>query len=99
MPRGGPGSAEPRKLPAGWPRMAPALVWSWHAGQWWVVGLAKDLATAQASAGLRLLNTLNGTHGNRLLGCKPITPRLGCRFVATDRDGDPQTEWETIHGD
>jgi hypothetical protein len=97
MPKSGPGSAGTLKLPAGWPRTSPFLVWSWAAGAWWVVGHASDLDTARRDAAARLANTVNGTRGNAILGRKPIEPREGCRFIATTRDGDPQTEWEVAN--
>ena len=98
MARGGPGSAAKRKLPTGWPRTAPFLVWSYTDGTWWRVGQALDLRAAQIDAAQRLLNTLNGTLGNRVLGTHPLKPRQGARFAATARDGDPQTQWEAMHG-
>lgn len=102
MPRG-PGTADTLKLPAGWPRTAPALVWAWHDclshdGTWWVVARAADLESAQRDADARLANVTRGTTGNLYKGCPPIEARTGARFVATTRDGDPQTEWEACNG-
>jgi hypothetical protein len=97
MPRGGPGSAAPRKLPTGWPRTDPYLVWSYFDGAWWRVAGALSLHDAQVIAANRLLNVLNGTHGSRALGTAGIKPRPDARFAATARDGDPQTQWEAMH--
>lgn len=95
MPRG-PGSVAKLRLPAGWPRTAPAVVWSYFEGTWWRVDGAQSLPEAQVIAANRLSNVSNGTHGSRQLGTAGIRPRSGARFIATDRSGDPQTEWEAI---
>lgn len=96
MPRG-PGSVAKLRLPTGWPATAPFLVWSYFDGRWWRVGHAPDLHTAQVDAAQRLLNALNGTTGSTRLGTAGLKPRQGARFVATARDGDPQTQWEAAH--
>jgi hypothetical protein len=100
MPRG-PGTADTLKLPAGWPRTAPALVWSWHecpghTGAWWVVDQGTDIGAARGAAKVRLANVTRGTTGDRYKGCPPIEARTGARFVATTRDGDPQAAWEAL---
>jgi len=97
MPRGGPGSAAPRKLPAGWPRTDPFIVWSYIEGAWWRVDCAPRLAVAVALADARQINVTAGTNGNAHNGTSPIKARTGAQFVATARDGDPQTQWEATH--
>lgn len=94
--RGGPGSVTGRKLPPGWPRTEAALVWSWSGGRWWRVDGGSSLAVMQASAVARQAATAKGTRGSAKLGVRPMEAMPGCRFVATLRDGDPQTEWERL---
>jgi hypothetical protein len=93
MPRG-PGTADTLKLPAGWPRTAPYLVWSYWQGAWWVVDHGGDPTAMAASAAARRVLTASGTRGNARLGTKPLAPMPESRFVVTDRHGDPQAEWE-----
>jgi hypothetical protein len=97
MPRGGPGSAAPRKLPSGWPRTDPFLVWSYIEGAWWRVDCALSLDAARDAADTRQINVTAGTNGNAHNGTRPIKPRAGAQFVATARDGDPQSQWEATH--
>lgn len=84
------------RLPAGWPRTAPFLVWSWTHGAWWRVDGRATLEEARASAAWRQANVDQGTSGDRRLGTAAIRPRAGARFVVTDKLGDPRTGWEAI---
>lgn len=96
MARGGPGSVSARKLPAGWPRTDPFIVWSWWQDRWWRVDGGADPTVMRTSA------------LSRMRVCRDDTPRpfnpsgtpynLDARFVATDRDGDPETEWQASQG-
>lgn len=93
MPRG-PGSAPRLRLPNGWPRTAPAIVWSYSDGRWWRVDAATDIDTARRSAALRMLNARNGTAGSRALGTRPLPPSPGARFVATGQHENPDMVWQ-----
>lgn len=98
MPRGGPGSASTVRLPANWPRTEDHIVWSWAGGRWWRVDGGPSRDAMWDSCIARLHATERGTLGDRRLGTKPHAPVPGARFVITYRNGDPQTDWETIHG-
>lgn len=73
--------------------MAPALVWSWHAGQWWVVDHGSSLDAMRISAAIRQAATDHGTNGDGRLGVKPQPPVPGCRFIAALKDQHPEDVW------
>lgn len=93
----GPGSAAKLRLPRGWPRTDPAIVWSWVDGKWWRVNGGASLEAMVASAAARTAATLRGLPPNYRLGTGRMDPYPGARFVATDQHGDPEMAWWDQH--